>query len=71
MYYRVNTRCGLFAEADRFSLELLMFWFYDQLYYIAHAINGECIIAILIANYGDELVLATSYFTIGDIFVCV
>ena len=60
MYCRVSSGCGLFAEADRFSLELLVFWFYDQLCYVAHAVNGECMIAILIANYGDELVLATS-----------
>ena len=69
MYYRVSTGYGLFAEADRFSLKLLLLWLYDLLYYIAHAVNGECMIAMLIANYGDELVLATSYFTIGDIFV--
>ena len=36
-----------------------MFWFYDQLCYIAHAIDGECMIAILMANFDCELALAT------------
>ena len=62
MYCRVSTGCGLFAEADRFSLELLVFWFYNQLYYIAHAFTGECMIAMLIANYGDELLHNWGYF---------
>ena len=56
----LSTGCGLFAEAYRFSLKLLVLWLFDQLYYIAHAINGECMIAMLIANYDYELALATT-----------
>ena len=70
MYYRVSTGYGHDTSEYWFSLKHLVFWFYDQLYYIAHAINGECMITILIANYDHyELALATTS-QLGTLIFC-